>query len=252
MVCAEAGREVGSVPVLIIDDNVDFAENLKEVLEDEGIEAEIASCAADALRILEEVRPKVIVTDQRMPDMSGLGLCYAVRERWPGIPIVMITAYSLESVIREARITGVLSILSKPVDLAEFTSLIERVVAPSAQILVAEDQDELRADLLEALQDIDGVVPHGVRTVQEALELIGQVHFDAAVLDMRLPDGDGVEVGDLLQGEDNDDSVPLLYITGYADDVQTKLAGRDGTAEVIVKPFPPSRLLDALRRIICN
>lgn len=124
---AYTSMTTGRVPsILIVDDNVDLAEDLKEVLEEEGVVVHLASDGFQALKLLEQFELKMVVTDMRMPGMDGVGLIREIRQRYPGMPVVLITAYSQDQQLAEARANGVLAVLSKPLDLQRLCELVER------------------------------------------------------------------------------------------------------------------------------
>ncbi|MFN3199628.1 MAG: response regulator [Bradymonadia bacterium] len=113
--------------VLIVDDNLDLAENLKEVLEDEGVLACLAANGQEALALLEQFEPQMVVTDMRMPGMSGVHLIKQIRTQHPKVPVVLITAYSQDQQLTEARALGVIAVLQKPLDLDRLCALVGKL-----------------------------------------------------------------------------------------------------------------------------
>ena len=87
-------------PVWVIDDDRSIRWVFEKALTREGIPHKTFATAQEALDALEQGEPQVLVSDIRMPGASGLELLQSVRQRVPGVPIIIMTAYSdLESAV---------------------------------------------------------------------------------------------------------------------------------------------------------
>src|SRR5579862_4874315 len=94
---------------LIVDDNVAFAENLAEILADRGDRAVLASSGAEAVALVEKNRFDALVSDMRMPAMNGAELVHRVRKTDPGLPAIVVTAYTADNELEAARLEGLLA-----------------------------------------------------------------------------------------------------------------------------------------------
>ena len=112
--------------VLIVDDNQDLAENIAEILSLKGFATEIATSAEDALPKALPDGPGILVTDYRLPGMSGAELVRAVRQTRQAVRAVVISAYTDERTISAARRAGA-DFLPKPVDFASLSQLLAAV-----------------------------------------------------------------------------------------------------------------------------
>ena len=81
---------------LIVDDNLAFAENLAEIIRDSGAEAVVADGGLAAVALVAGQRFDALVTDMRMPVMGGARLVHEIRRVDPGLPTVVVTAYTGE------------------------------------------------------------------------------------------------------------------------------------------------------------
>lgn len=79
--------------VLVVDDNEFLCRVTRDILETEGYRAFAAFDAAQALEAFERENFDLVVTDLRMPGMTGLELARAIRDKNPGFPVIMMTAY---------------------------------------------------------------------------------------------------------------------------------------------------------------
>lgn len=216
---------------LLIDDNVEFLENLAEILRDTGAVVEVASDGFLALRLAQARRFDAVVTDMRMPGMSGAELVGQLREVDPGVPVVLLSAYSMDSQLRDARRRGLLAVLSKP---HQMTRLLELLAAArrDATVLLVEDDVALADNLSEALA-ARGVTVCAVSSLTEVAQVA--IKPFAALVDLRLPGGpSGASV---TRVRERFPGTPTLVITAYADEA---VAGD----ELFVKPFDTVKLVE--------
>src|SRR3569832_1474119 len=137
--------------ILITDDNRAFAENLAEILEDAGYEPTIADSGAEALELARATRFDVLLSDMRMPNMGGAELVHRVRRMDPGLPAIVITAYSYDNDLALARQEGLLAILSMPVPVAPLLEL-RGVARRDGLVAIVEDDPTLSDNLTELLR----------------------------------------------------------------------------------------------------
>ena len=101
--------------VLFVDDEVNILKAVKRMLRHEPWEVVCASRPHEALELLDRTAAQVVVSDQRMPDMSGVDLLAAVRERHPDIVRMMLTGYTEMNVAVEAINRGeIFRLITKP------------------------------------------------------------------------------------------------------------------------------------------
>jgi CheY-like chemotaxis protein len=109
--------------VLIVDDNVALAENIAEVLELEGYETQVAITANEGLSKATARSQDVIITDYRLPDISGADLVRRLRQLGVMVRAVVISAYTDDSTIEDARAAGA-AFVPKPVDFTTLGQLV--------------------------------------------------------------------------------------------------------------------------------
>lgn len=221
---------------LMVDDNVAFAENVAEILRDQGDDVAIADSGDAALALVRQTRFDALITDMRMPRMGGAQLLHQLRAVDPGIPVVMVTAYSGDEDLKIARNEGLLAILAKPPRLDRLEELL-RTARRDGLVALVEDDEALSDNLSELFR------AHGFTAVQAATVLetegLGAVRPFAAVVDLRVPGGpDGEAMRRLLQ---RFPGLPALIISGHPDIVPPP-----GHAGYFKKPFDPAALLKAL------
>jgi two-component system response regulator GlrR len=114
--------------LLIVDDDVHFAELLSLRLESLGYQVHLAHRATLALSILQKQAIDVVLTDLRMEHMDGLALFNEINKRFSALPVIIMTAHgSIEEAIKATE-SGVSGFLTKPIDIAALERLLDGVL----------------------------------------------------------------------------------------------------------------------------
>jgi len=111
--------------ILIVDDNAEFRAIIKTILERKGFYVAEASDGQEAIERMAREPFNMAIVDLDMPRMNGLELTRRVKQDYPGIPVMMITAYASFYSPGEILAAGVDAFLQKPVDFARLTQAIE-------------------------------------------------------------------------------------------------------------------------------
>ncbi|MEA2639812.1 MAG: two-component system, OmpR family, response regulator MprA [Chloroflexota bacterium] len=116
-------------PVLVVDDDPVVREALCLALECEGYPVAAAANGFEALGMISEARPSLVLLDMHMPTLDGPGLTRAMDDRGFDPPIVVMTATSRD-VQQVALAVGAQAWVAKPFDLAELLALVARLRIP--------------------------------------------------------------------------------------------------------------------------
>lgn len=100
--------------LLLIDDEAELSESMKELFSDEAKEIFIANNGQEALDILESYEIDCVVSDIKMPVMDGLKFMKLARERGFSQPIIFFTGHGTEQLKKEVRDLGAADLLMKP------------------------------------------------------------------------------------------------------------------------------------------
>jgi len=104
--------------ILVVDDEVEVREILAEALEDFGYRVVTAASGEDALPVLRDGRDiRLVITDVRMPGMSGLELADEIRQHWPQVKVVLISGYFVPQSVQQR-------FLKKPFHMKDLASLV--------------------------------------------------------------------------------------------------------------------------------
>jgi two-component system response regulator AtoC len=156
--------------VFVVDDDQTVLGSLAEALGDLGAEVATAASAEEALSRLSEIGPNLILSDIRMPGLDGIELLKLVRERAPGVDVVLMTAYDdMPTVVRAMR-EGAFDFLVKPVKLVELEDVLGRVLADQR---ARERASRTAADEAEPYQ-LEQLVGRDPRMI-EVFKRVGQL-----------------------------------------------------------------------------
>lgn len=246
---------VSNISVLLIDDNADLAENIGEILEDFGVEVHVATSVDQALACFDHRVWSLVVTDVRMPGRSGLELLTLIKRRSPGTPVLVMTGFADRETVIRAHESGALAVVDKPLDLDAFLDLVARVAAANKPVLVLDDDVTLVGNLTDILCEEQGVLPHPATSMALARQLMAVVDFRVALIDLSLPDGDGMVLARELQRRPDGSSRPVIVMTGYPERLEAVADSPDRSASdveliVVTKPFLVPSLLERLREIV--
>ena len=114
----------GKKRILIVEDDEETRALLKDTIEDEGYKTASVNNGSEAFRKLAKESFDLIVTDVRMPGLTGLDILPRIKKLQPDAPIIVITAFGTEEVQRKALERGANAYLEKPIHFSELRALI--------------------------------------------------------------------------------------------------------------------------------
>ena len=261
--------------VLVADDDPIACEHAKLVLEKSGITADIASSGEQAIEMvrLRQARMapyNLILVDWKMPGMDGVETTKRIRELVGGeSAIIILTAYKWDDVLEDATGAGVDSFIAKPLFAAnvleEYESVAKRkglcannsekkIKLEGKRILIAEDI-EINAEIIKMLLQTRGIESERAENGKEALDMFTSHpsrYYDAILMDMRLPEMDGLEATRRIRALDRPDSktLPIIALTANAFDEDVQRSLQAGLNAHLSKPIQPEELFETLEKLI--
>ena len=170
-------------PVWIVDDDRSIRWVMEKALSREGIAFNSFATAQEALDALSGGAPEVLVSDIRMPGLSGLELLNAVKQRHPAVPVIVMTAYSdLDSAVAAFQ-GGAYEYLPKPFDVDQAVELIRRALEESRR----------EAQAAEPLKQAPEILGHAP-AMQEVFRAIGRLSQSSATVLITGESGTGKEL----------------------------------------------------------
>ena len=261
--------------VLIVDDDPVACQHGKLVLEKVGIASEIASSGEEALEMVKLRQARrdpynLILVDWQMPGMDGVETTRQIRAiAGHESAIIILTAYRWDDVLEEALEAGVDSFISKPLFahtlMDEFRSALKRknVLAKDRgknaelagrRVLLAEDV-EINAEIMMMVlqsREMNAELAVNGRIAVELFEQHPVGYYDAILMDMRMPEMDGLEATRTIRAMDREDakSIPIIALTANAFDEDVQRSMQAGLNAHLSKPVQPELLFETLEGLI--
>jgi len=175
--------------ILVVDDEATQRELVCGYLKKQGFEVFVAPSAERALELFRQEPVELILTDQRMPNLSGLDLLKAAQALNPETSVIVMTAYgNIESAVAAMQ-AGAADYLAKPLHLEELRQKIQRI---RERCRLVEENRELREELKERHR-IEGVIGESGQML-EVVSLVGRVAPSEATILIRGESGTGKEL----------------------------------------------------------
>ncbi|MCK8515271.1 nitrogen regulation protein NR(I) [Methylonatrum kenyense] len=156
---------VNKEEIWVVDDDRSIRWVLEKAIEQEGLSVRTFESGDAALSAMPRRQPAVLITDIRMPGIDGLELLSQIHERWPDLPVIVITAHSDLDAAVSAYQGGAFEYLPKPFDVDDAVGLVRRALETRNWDQVVEPQDD------EKVPEIIGEAP----AMQEVFRAIGRL-----------------------------------------------------------------------------
>jgi DNA-binding NtrC family response regulator len=115
-----------TLKVLLVDDEEDFVRTMADRMEMRELGSEVALNGEQALQMLEDDIPDVMVLDLRMPGIDGMEVLQRVRKAYPQVEVIILTGHGSDQEEDEARRLGAFAYLRKPVDIEDLMDTVRR------------------------------------------------------------------------------------------------------------------------------
>ncbi len=203
--------------IFVVDDNIDFSANITDILELKDYEVIVAQDGRQAIETIKENAVDLILMDIKMPVMNGVEAFKNIKKLRPEIPVIMMTAYAVEDLIRDALREGAFGIYNKSFDFEELLKKIENALSKGVFIMVVDDD----RDIGVILHDVLVQKGYGVQIAENgetAIQMARENRFDIVLLDWNLPMLNSLETHLILR--DIQPDIMTIFITGHLNDME--------------------------------
>jgi two-component system NtrC family response regulator len=175
--------------VLVVDDEPKLCDLLASALGQNGIQVFTAGNGLHALTVLEREEIDLVISDWRMPGMDGPQLLAEIKQRFPQLPVIVMTAYSTVKNAVQSMRNGAYDYISKPFDIDELDITVQKALQFRD---ILRDNQRLRAELNEH-QQIDSLVGESP-TFRRVLQAVDSVRESSATILLTGESGTGKEM----------------------------------------------------------
>ncbi len=261
--------------ILVVDDEEIAAEHARIVLDEAGIKAETCYDGQTALQMLEVQHAKhepysLVLLDWKMPGMDGLEVAKAIRNQYDKeTTVIILTSFNWDEILDEAMHIGVDGFLAKPLFASNVLDEFERIARKNnmslymekkraelkgRRILMAEDVFINAEIMKQIIQAREAEIDHAEngRIVLEMFEKSPVGRYDAILMDIRMPEMDGLEATAAIRALDRPDAkmIPIIAMTANAFDEDVQRSLQVGMNAHLSKPVEPERLYQTLEELI--
>jgi putative two-component system response regulator len=162
----------GVANCLVVDDEPTVRRSLVRMLQAQGFNCFEAGSGREALGVLERIgEAPLVISDMRMPDLDGVGLLEALRQRYPDTSVIMLTGMTETTTAVDCLHMGAADFLLKPISVGELQARVARVLEKRALVLQNRYyQQNLERQVHEQAQRIQELFLQGVQMLARALE----------------------------------------------------------------------------------
>jgi len=184
-------------------------------LETEGYDVASAASGAEVIEKARQLRPSAITLDILMPGGSGFETLFKLKNT-PDVAHIPVIVVSVVDQKQMGFTLGAAEYLVKPVQRSALLEAVRKHVRPQAgtlsNVLVVDDDRETR-DLVSDILSSSGYTPHLASSGKEAFRLLSEVHVDAILLDLVMPEMDGFEVLSKIKENPALGVIPVFVVT---------------------------------------
>jgi signal transduction histidine kinase/DNA-binding response OmpR family regulator len=267
-ISASVGDAMANTHILVVDDEPDITEYFAELLKGYYIQTDTASSGMEAIALAqkagEEARPyQIAFVDWKMPGLSGAETAEALLTILPDCKIIIISAYGWEEIKDSFEgTTGQIAVdfMPKPIPPSDIynriVSLLNIEVCNTnvtdfagKRILLVEDVEVNRLIVTDLLEDTNCVIEEA-ENGRIALDMAGKQHYDLILMDMQMPEMDGLTATRAIRSFDT--AVPIIAMTANAfrEDAEACLAA--GMNAHISKPLDNDIFIRTLTEYLRN
>ena len=231
--------------VLIVDDQEGVRLTLEGIIADQGYNVTGVGSGHQAIQAVRETDFNVAFMDIRMPGLSGLETLKEIRKSSPETAVVMMTGYAADAEVMEALNEGAFSVIYKPFDPKLVLSMMQSA-KPVTSVLVVDDRPASRT-LLRGIIEDNGYDVAEASGGTEAIDMARQRHYDVVLMDIRMPDKDGLTAYEEIK--EIDPEARVVFITGFPLDEDSGAALEVLANPVAFKPAQPADILSLIRKV---
>ncbi len=261
------------ISVLVIDDDSIACEHADVIMGQVGIRCETVTSGEEAVKMVKIRHARredydLILVDWKMPEMDGIETTRRIREIVGfDTPIIILTSYNWDEIVDTAKEAGIDTFVAKPLFagnvLDEFKEAFRRkkdirvekkTDLSGKRILLAEDVS-INAEIMSMVLEMRGIISETAENGRIALEKFEQNpsgYYDAILMDMRMPEMDGLEATKAIRGLNREDAktIPIIALTANAFDEDVQRSLQVGMNAHLSKPVEPDILFKTLEKLI--
>ncbi|VAW86079.1 Chemotaxis regulator - transmits chemoreceptor signals to flagellar motor components CheY [hydrothermal vent metagenome] len=256
--------------ILLVEPSSTQQRIISEHLNELGVTSiDIKSTGEEALTLMKQYHPDVVISAMHLPDMTGTDLLHNIRtiESLIDIPFVLISSETNVRYLEPLRQAGVIAILPKPYELKQLHHALisildfiepepdhelEDASLDTLRILVVDDSVTSRRFIRRILTNLGIVNIQEAENGKEGLSLIESEYFDFILTDYNMPEMDGHDFTAHVRQSSNQPSIPIVMITSESNKSRLAAIEQLGVSAICDKPFEADTIKILLKSMLLD
>ena len=235
------------IKVLVVDDDRRMVKTICDILKVKGYEALQAYTGEEAIEKVKSEIPDCVLMDIKMPGINGVEALKMIKDISPNLPVLLMSAYATEELIKEGKQQGAYTVLTKPIDI-QMVLLFLSLLRKEESILVVDDDPAFCKTLMDILHSRG----YRVETEADPEKVLGHMEQDyklVVILDLKLGNANGLDVMKAIRAKYP--SKPVVLVTGYREEMADSIRKgfEIGAYTCLYKPFEMEELFRFIKEI---
>ncbi len=240
--------------ILVIEDNEQNRILMRQILKYHGYEVAEAADGAAGLKMAGEHLPDLILLDLQMPVMGGFAVIREIRKtpELSKLKVIAVTSFAMKGDREKALQAGFDEYVIKPIDTRKFIELVKTFLSDENMtlkkpVILCVDDEPANLKLLENI-----LVPRGYEVASaangaEALQRIKTLAIDLVLLDLMMPEMDGLQVSWKIRENKKYANIPIIMLTAYSGAESYIESLSNEVFAYLHKPFETEKLVGLVR-----
>lgn len=233
--------------ILIVDDDLGMSETLSDILGELGYKVAVANNGFKAIKLVNKDDYNMALIDIMMPGINGVEIFKEIKNIRPAMKVIMMTAYSVEDLVKEALKECAYGIIYKPLNIDDILNIIEKIEKKPFILIVDDDPhfcETLKDDLEEMKYNIS-VSYNG----KQAISYIKENDVDIILIGVKMPELNGLEL--FLTIREINSKITGIMITDYHSEVKNLVeeAIKNDFYSYLYKPLDKEKLIKLIEEI---
>ena len=227
-----------------------MSETLFDILENIGYKVDVANDGYNAIKLISKHDYTIVLMDIKMPGINGVETFKEIKQIRPSTKVIMMTAYSVDNLVKEALKEGAYGIIYKPLNIDNLLHFFKKL-EKDINILIVDDDPNFCETLKDALEEVKYKIAVS-NNGQQAIKYIKENEVNIVFIDIKIPVLNGLEI--YLAIKKINPKVTGIMITGYKYDEVANLveeALKNDLYTCLYKPFDKGKVI-ALIEEICR
>ena len=233
--------------ILVVDDDRRIVQTTVDILKIKGYEAIAAYTGEEGVEKVKTDPPDCVLMDIKMPGISGVEAMKLMKALRPALPVVLVSAYATDTLMKDAKDAGAYAVLAKPLNFQMILSFLALLRKEESVLIVDDDPN-----FLLTLKDILSLRGFRVETEQEPQKTLNHIDKDyklVVLLDLKLGAINGLDVLQKIRAKYP--TKPVVLVTGYREEMADSIEKgiKVGAYTCLYKPLEVETLVNLIEEI---